>query len=111
MTVSFTSRKLTRKCNRQEEQFLGEVARRFGFTPAEFNSIKARHMVAAKRNPYDVLGVKPSISNEELKRHYRRFVADHHLEPGVPKEFTIIANEKRAEFNEAYEAIMKEHSI
>jgi len=46
--------------HRQEEQFLGEVAKLFGFTVSEFNSIKARHLVAAKRNPYDVLGVKPS---------------------------------------------------
>ena len=43
----------------QEEQFLGEVAKLFGFTVDEFNSIKARHLVTAKRNPYDVLGAKP----------------------------------------------------
>ena len=42
------------------EEFLGEVAKRFGLTVGEYNSIKARHMVDAKRNPYDVLGVKPS---------------------------------------------------
>ena len=54
--------------HRQEEQFLGEVARRFGFTPAEFKSIKARHLVADKRDPYDVLGVEPSIGDEELER-------------------------------------------
>ena len=29
--------------HRQEEQFLGEVAKLFGFTVSEFNSIKARH--------------------------------------------------------------------
>ena len=33
--------------HRQEEEFLGEVARRFGFTAGEFNAIKARHVVAA----------------------------------------------------------------
>ena len=53
--------------HRQEEQFLGEVAKLFGFTVSEFNSIKARHLVGAKRNPYDVLGVKPSIGGEDLK--------------------------------------------
>ena len=52
----------------EEEQFLGEVAKLFGFTISEFNSIKARHLVAVKRNPYDVLGVKPSISDEDLKK-------------------------------------------
>ena len=101
--------------HRQEEQFLGEVAKLFGFTVSEFNSIKARHLVAAKRNPYDVLGVKPSISDEDLKSHYRMLLADTHSEQliarGVPKEFTVIAIEKRAALSDAYDAIMKERSI
>jgi len=101
--------------HRQEEQFLGEVAKLFGFTVSEFNSIKARHLVAAKRNPYYVLGVKPAISDEDLKSHYRMLLADSHSEQliarGVPKEFTVIAIEKRAALSEAYEAIMKERSI
>ena len=100
--------------HRQEEQFLGEVARRFGFTPAEFKSIKARHLVADKRDPYDVLGVEPSIGDEELERHYRGLIADSHAEEliarGVPKEFVIIAIERRAALSEAYEAILKERS-
>ena len=98
----------------QEEQFLGEVAKLFGFTVDEFNSIKARHLVTAKRNPYDVLGVKPSISDEDLKSRYSMLLADSHSEElfarGVPKEFTIIAIEKRAALSEAYDAIMKERS-
>ena len=100
--------------HRQEEQFLGEVARRFGFTPAEFKSIKARHLVADKRDLYDVLGVEPSIGDEELERHYRGLIADSHAEEliarGVPKEFVIIAIERRAVLSEAYEAILKERS-
>jgi DnaJ like chaperone protein len=98
----------------QEEKFLGEVAKRFGFTVGEFNSIKARHVAAAKRNSYEVLGVKPSISDEELKRRYHMLVADTDAEKlialGVPKEFVIIAIEKQAALSEAYEAIMKGRS-
>ena len=98
--------------HRQEEQFLGEVAKRFGSTPAEFKSIKARHLVADKRDPYDVLGVEPSIGDEE--RHYRGLIADSHAEEliarGVSKEFVIIAIERRAVLSEAYEAILKERS-
>ena len=100
--------------HRQEEQFLGEVAKRFGFTPAEFKSIKARHLVADKRDPYDVLGVEPSIGDEELERHYSGLIPDSHAEEliarGVPKEFVIIAIERRAALSEAYEAILKERS-
>ena len=99
----------------QEEQFLGQVANRFGFTDTEFGYIKARHVVAAKRNPYDVLGVKRSVSNEELTSHYRRLVADSQpdklIARGVPEEFVTIATEKLATINEAYDAIAKERKI
>ena len=99
----------------QEEQFLGQVAKLFGFTDTEFSYIKARHVTAAKRNPYDVLGVKPSVSDEELKSRYRMLVADNHpdqlIARGVPKEFVTIATEKVATLSEAYNAIVKERSI
>jgi DnaJ like chaperone protein len=49
----------------QEEQFLGQVAKLFGFTDTEFSYIKARHVIAAERNPYDVLGVEPSVGDED----------------------------------------------
>lgn len=106
--------KADEEVHRQEEQFLGEVAKRFGFTVGEFNSIKARHLGSAKRNPYDVLGVKPSISDEELERHYLMLIADDDAEQliarGVPMEFAIIAIEKRAALSEAYDKIMEERS-
>ena len=51
----------------REEEFLSDVAKRFGITETEFSYIKARHLTAAKRNPYDVLGVNSSIGNDELK--------------------------------------------
>ncbi|MGH6802971.1 MAG: TerB family tellurite resistance protein [Methyloceanibacter sp.] len=99
----------------EEEQFLGQVAKRFGFTDTEFGYVKARHVIAAKRNPYDVLGVKPSISNEELASHYRRLVADNHpdklMARGVPEEFVTIATEKIVTLDEAYGAIAKERGI
>jgi DnaJ like chaperone protein len=99
----------------REEQFLAGVAKRFGMTDTEFAYVKARHVVAAKRNPYDVLGVKPSVSNEELKSHYRKLVAENHpdklIARGVPKEFVSIATEKVAAINEAYDQIAKERGM
>src|SRR6516225_8371257 len=53
-----------------EEEFLAEVAKRFGFTEAEFNAIKARQTLAEKRNPYHALGVNPDVSNEVLTNQY-----------------------------------------
>jgi DnaJ like chaperone protein len=99
----------------QEEQFLSRVAKLFGFTDTEFSYIKARHVIAAKRNPYDVLGIQPTIGNEELKSHYRRLIAENQpdklMARGVPEEFVTIAAEKVATINEAYNAIAKHRGI
>jgi len=99
----------------QEEKFLSQVAKRFGFSDTEFAYIKARHVIVAERNPYDVLGVKPSIGNEELKSHYRRLLAENRADElmtrGVPKEFVTIATERVATINKAYNAIAKQRGI
>ena len=98
----------------REEEFLSQVAQRFGITEVEFSYIKARHVTAAKRNPYDVLGVDGSMSSDELKNHYRRLVRENHpdrlMARGVPKEFITIATEKVAAINEAYDQIVKDRA-
>jgi DnaJ like chaperone protein len=94
-----------------EERFLAEVARRFGFTHVEFSYIKARHG-SAKDNPYEVLGITREVSNDALKIHYRKLVADNHpdkmIARGVPPEFVSMATKKIAAINAAYEAVTKE---
>jgi DnaJ like chaperone protein len=99
----------------QEEKYLEHVAKLFGFTDAEFALMKARHTIGAERNPYDVLGVKPSASNEELERQYRRLIEESQTEEfmarSMPKEFVCIATTKLQAINKAYEAIAKERSI
>ena len=98
----------------REQEFLEQVAKHFGITETEFSYIKARHLTAAKRNPYDVLGVNASIGSDELKSHYRRLVLENHpdrlVARGVPKDFVAIATEKVAAINEAYGQIIKERA-
>jgi len=97
----------------QEEQFLAQVAKRFGFTDAEFNRIKARH--AAERNPYEVLGLDHEVNNAELERRYRALLTDNQpdklIARGVPEEFVTIAVEKLAAIEEAYAAIAKQRGL
>jgi len=107
--------KADRVLHPNEVQFLAQVAKRFGITETEFSYIKARHAAPTKRNPYDVLGAKPSMGNDELKSHYRKLVVENHpdklMARGVPKEFVAIATEKIAAINEAYGLIAKERGI
>jgi DnaJ like chaperone protein len=83
-----------------EEQFLADVSQRFGFTRTQFNYIKARHVSAAKSDPYEVLGIAPDIDDDTLKSHYRKLVLDNHpdkmIARGVPPEFVSLATKKVA---------------
>ncbi|HLJ63717.1 MAG TPA: DnaJ C-terminal domain-containing protein [Stellaceae bacterium] len=56
----------------------------------------------AQRNPYDVLGLKPSASAEEVKRTYRKLAKRHHpdLNPG-----NKAAEEKFKEMSAAYDLL------
>jgi len=98
-----------------EEDYLASVARIFGFSETEFAYIRARHVQAKERSPYDVLEVDPSISDAELKKRYRELVRENHpdrlMARGVPEEFIEIANNKIAAINQAYDEIAKERGL
>jgi DnaJ like chaperone protein len=98
-----------------EEQFLAEVAKRFGFTNTEFSYFKARHVNSGGHSPYEILGVTPEIGNDALKIHYRKLVADNHpdkmMARGVPPEFVAMATKKIAAINAAYDEVAKERRI
>jgi len=99
----------------EEEQFLAQVAKRFGFSDTDFRSIRARHAAAAERDPYEVLGVDPEINDAGLERRYRALLADNQPDKltarGVPEEFVAIAVEKLATIDEAYAAIAKKRGL
>jgi DnaJ like chaperone protein len=99
----------------QEENFLRQVAKHLGFTDVEFDCMKARHSLAEEHNPYGVLGLHPSVSDEELKSHYDRLVAQNQpndlVSRGLPKEFVVIASAKLGAIQEAYEAIAMKRGI
>lgn len=101
--------------DRGEEKFLVDVAQRFGFTPAEFNHFKARHLGSVRCDPYEVLGIRRDVDNDTLRRHYHKLVLDNHpdkmIARGVPPEFVSLATKKIAAINAAYEELSKERRI
>jgi DnaJ like chaperone protein len=98
----------------KEDEFLRDVATRFGFTESEYRFFRARFVVD-NDNPYDVLKLSPDVSAEEIKAQYRKLVADNHpdrlMGRGVPGEFVDIATRKLAAINAAYDVIAKERGL
>jgi DnaJ like chaperone protein len=64
------------------------------------------------QSAYEVLDVKESVSDAELKRAYRRLMSQHHpdklVSKGLPEEMIELAKQKTQEIRKAYEEV-KEH--
>lgn len=94
-----------------EVTYLDQVATRFGFAPAEYARIKARHIAPSEDDPYVILGVEPGAAPEQVRAAYRALVKayhpDRHMAEGTPPEFIRVAEHRMAAINTAYARIMK----
>ena len=59
-------------------------------------------------NPYTVLGVDPSATDEEIKKAYRELAKKYHPDNYADSPLADLAQEKMKEINEAYDTIQKE---
>lgn len=60
------------------------------------------------KNPYDVLGISPNASDDEVKRAYRDLTRKYHPDANVNNPLADLAEEKFKEVQEAYDIIMKQ---
>jgi DnaJ like chaperone protein len=92
-----------------EEVFLRSVGRAFGITCDEFRRIRAP-FVRDMDDPYDVLGLAPSASHQEVRSRYlelvQRFHPDRLIARGAQAALIKSATIKLAAINAAYEAIV-----
>ena len=62
------------------------------------------------RDPYEVLGVSQSASDEEIKKAYRNLARKYHPDNYQDNPLADLAEEKMKEINEAYDLITKTRS-
>ncbi len=61
-------------------------------------------------DPYEVLGIKPDASDEEVKRAYRELARKYHPDNYQDNPLADLAEEKMKAVNEAYNAITRQRS-
>lgn len=59
------------------------------------------------KNPYSVLGVEPTATDEEIKAAYRALARKYHPDKYQDSDLAEMAGEKMKEINAAYEAIQE----
>ncbi len=93
----------------REEGFLRQVAEIFSIGEDHYQMILSRHVELGTADPYVVLGIERGQPLAEVKRRYRRLVAENHpdrlIGRGLPQEFVAIATTRLAAINAAYERI------
>lgn len=60
------------------------------------------------RDPYQVLGVSPSASDDEVKKAYRDLARKYHPDNYHDNPLADLAQERMKEINEAYEAVQSQ---
>lgn len=97
-----------------EFAYVRDVATIFDVSQQDFERIAARHVRLAD-DPYLILRADRDMSDDELKRHYRKLVAENHpdreIARGLPPEAVKIATDRLAAINAAWERIAAERKI
>src|SRR5690606_16083616 len=97
-----------------ELAYLAAVARIFRLSDGDFRRIEARH-VHRTDDPYVILGADRGMSDAELRRLYRRRIAESHpdreIARGLPPEAVRIATDRTAALNVAWDEIMRERRM
>jgi DnaJ like chaperone protein len=115
ISTAFSDQKL----HATEKNILYKIADVLGFPRQQLDHLF--HLAGAAPSPgsqkaaiseaYEILGVKKSDSDAEIKKAYRRLMNQHHpdklVSKGLPEEMIKLANEKTQQIKEAYELVKK----
>jgi len=92
-----------------EDAFLRDVATIFGLDARCYDTMRARFVEGAPRDPYDVLGIAPGAPLADVRAAWRQAVKDSHpdamIARGVPAEAVKLAERRLIAINAAWEEI------
>ena len=88
-----------------------DIARIFGLSENQFNSLKESRKSSDKLNPYIVLESNPDDSLTEIRKRYIKLSKEHHpdllLSKGVPPEVIEESKHKMRSINSAWDQVQK----
>ena len=97
--------------SQSELRMIEEIARIFGLTQIQFNSIRESRKSSDKLNPYIVLESKPDDTIEIIRKRYLKLSKEHHpdllMSKGVPQEVINESKSKMRAINSAWDQIQK----
>ncbi|MCM2283946.1 MAG: DnaJ domain-containing protein [Desulfobacula sp.] len=85
----------------------------YGFEAKDRNSStsekKENPEQSVPKSPYDILGIRPGASKEEITAAYKKAVKKYHPDKlsHLGEEFSSLANEKFLDIQRAYDVLMK----
>lgn len=102
-----------------ERAFIEDVGQCFGFNAETIRRIINSYVQPgtsdADDSPYQVLGVAPDASDEEVREAHRRIIKEFHpdvaISKGLPEEFIDLCNTKMANANAAYDTIKARRNL
>lgn len=93
----------------REDAFLAEVAEIFGLPEARFRSLRCRFVPSPLMDAYDVLGVSPDMSTDQIRVAWKQLVRDTHPDAmtarGLPHEAVHMAERRMVDINRAWSEI------
>ncbi len=117
LTALFVIARADGPVNAREQDFLARVHRRFGLEQAAWERAKGSvpRPAADAPDPYAVIGVKASATDEEIRATWKKLMRENHPDSlasrGVPAEFIARATDKVAQINAAWDRIKRERGL